>query len=586
MYQTQREAGEIGMKTGAECLADELYAQGVRAVFVFTGGAIAAIIDAAHRRGIKVIPYDHELDAAYAAEGYVRASAMPTAVMVTSGPGATNTISGMAGSWFDSIPVLFISGQVKSVEKTNFELYLQRGFQEVDFLSVSRQFSKYSQTVDHASTIVPSIKQAFQAMVSGRPGPAVLDVTMDAQMEMIVSPEVSSETARSFAENLQAGRLANTDPGSSDGDFRYLLDRMNESPNPVILVGGGAQWLPQGLLESVVKKLNIKVITTYAGVNALRYSNPLYEGMIGPFGHPEANETLLAAADLFILGARIPHRAMPLFTEESGTRLQSVRKWALTIEPREFISHRIGPLEKIFFGLLYDFCMFVESNMQQADVVVQPSNTPQCYLPSGMFARQLQQSARSPKHENSYTVDCLITSLNKSLPASSDIFVDVGQNAVALALGLQRDRGQRLFSSWANSPMGYSLPAALGAAAAGNERPTICVIGDGGMRTALSSLPNLRAMTGKVKVVLWDNRGYQTIVDHSIKFGQTGNPVNMETGLAYFPLTKVLDASGVRVMEAKGELESTMHAFFGGDDHDVLIVSIDDSIRMSANAPI
>ena len=118
------------MKTGADYLADELYAHGVRTVFVFTGGAIAAIIDSAQKRGIKVIPYDHELDAAYAAEGYVRANSMPTAVMVTSGPGATNTISGMAGSWFDSIPVLFISGQVKSFEKTNFELYYNEVFRK------------------------------------------------------------------------------------------------------------------------------------------------------------------------------------------------------------------------------------------------------------------------------------------------------------------------------------------------------------------------------------------------------------------------------------------------------------------------
>ena len=147
------------MKTGADYLADELYAHGVRTVFVFTGGAIAAIIDSAQKRGIKVIPYDHELDASYAAEGYVRANSMPTAVMVTSGPGATNTISGMAGSWFDSIPVLFISGQVKSFEKTNFELYLQRGFQEVDFIKSSGQFTKYSSTVDHSSQIIPSIRE-------------------------------------------------------------------------------------------------------------------------------------------------------------------------------------------------------------------------------------------------------------------------------------------------------------------------------------------------------------------------------------------------------------------------------------------
>ena len=574
------------MKTGADYLADELYAHGVRTVFVFTGGAIAAIIDSAQKRGIKVIPYDHELDASYAAEGYVRANSMPTAVMVTSGPGATNTISGMAGSWFDSIPVLFISGQVKSFEKTNFELYLQRGFQEVDFIKSSEQFTKYSNTVDHSSQIVPSIREAFRAMMSGRPGPAVLDITMDAQMETLEITEHEPENLPLFNESLSRGLLLNSNSASNQKDFESLLNQMKESKNPVILVGGGAQWLPEGLFEKIASRLNIKVISTYAGINSIQQENSLYHGMIGPFGHPEANETLLGASDLFILGARIPHRAFPILSEASSEKFKSVRKWALTVDPGEFINHKIGPLEKIYSGLLYDFCKYVESAITNADSSPQILHTEENKLPDGMFAAESNSKNKDPQIDNIYTVDNLINSLNNTLPDKSDIFVDVGQNAVALALGLKRNRGERLFSSWANSPMGYSLPAALGASLENNERPSICVIGDGGIRTALSSFPNLRAMIGKVKVVLWDNKGYQTIVDHSLKFQQLGNPVNFDTGLNYFPLKEVLTASDVRVKEASGKLEVDMQSFFNNDQHDVLIVPIDESIRMSANPAI
>lgn len=574
------------MKTGADYLADELYAHGVRTVFVFTGGAIAAIIDSAKKRGIKVIPYDHELDAAYAAEGYVRANSMPTAVMVTSGPGATNTISGMAGSWFDSIPVLFISGQVKSFEKTNFELYLQRGFQEVDFIKSSGQFTKYSSTVDHSSQIIPSIRGAFKAMMSGRPGPAVLDITMDAQMETVENIGAHQQNLPSFDESLSTGLLPNNILGSNKKDFENLLNQMNESENPVILVGGGAQWLPKGLFEKIASKLNIKIISTYAGINSIQQENSLYEGMIGPFGHPKANKTLLEASDLFILGARIPHRALPVLSKSSSQKFQSVRKWALTVDPSEFINHKIGPLEKIYLGLLYDFCKYVESKMPDSDPTPQILHVAENILPEGMFAAESTSKNKNSKIENTYSVDSLINSLNNTLPDNSDVFVDVGQNAVALALGLKRNRGERLFSSWANSPMGYSLPAALGAALEENERPSICVIGDGGIRTALSSFPNLRSMIGKVKVILWDNKGYQTIVDHSLKFQQIGNPVNIDTGLNYFPLKEVLIASDIRVIEATGELEVDMKSFFDSDKHDVLIVSIDESIRMSANSII
>ncbi len=574
------------MKTGADYLADELYAHGVRTVFVFTGGAIAAIIDSAQKRGIKVIPYDHELDAAYAAEGYVRANSMPTAVMVTSGPGATNTISGMAGSWFDSIPVLFISGQVKSFEKTNFELYLQRGFQEVDFIKSSGQFTKYSRTVDHSSQIIPSIREAFKAMMSGRPGPAVLDITMDAQMETVENIEAQQQNLPSFEESLSTGLLPDKNLDSNNKDFESLFNQMNESKNPVILVGGGAQWLPKGLFEKAVSKLNIKIISTYAGINSIQQENSLYEGMIGPFGHPKANKALLEASDLFILGARIPHRALPVLSESSSLKFQSVRKWALTVDPGEFINHKIGPLEKIYLGLLYDFCKYVESKMSDTDSTPKILHIEDNILPEGMFSAESSSKNKDSKTENTYSVDGLINSLNNTLPDNSDVFVDVGQNAVALALGLKRNRGEKLFSSWANSPMGYSLPAALGAALEENERPSICVIGDGGIRTALSSFPSLRAMIGKVKVILWDNKGYQTIVDHSLKFQQTGNPVNIDTGLNYFPLKEVLIASDVRVMEATGELEVDMKSFFDSNKHDILIVPIDESIRMSANSVI
>jgi len=574
------------MKSGADYLADELYNHGVRVVFVFTGGAISAIIDAAQRRGIKIIPYDHELDASYAAEGYVRANAMPTAVMVTSGPGATNTITGVAGSWFDSIPVLFISGQVKSHEKTNFELYLQRGFQEVDIIKSSSQFTKYSNAVDHCSQMVPSIRAAFKAMVTGRPGPAVLDITMDAQMELMEKNDVQLPNFISFTESLNKGLLAIYDSKSSEKDFECLLKQMNESKNPVILVGGGAQWLAKGLFEKLASKLNIRIISTYAGINAIQQENSLYDGMIGPFGHPQANRTLLEASDLFILGARIPHRAFPVLSESSSKKFQAVRKWVLTVDPSEFINHRIGPTEKIFLGLLYDFCKYVEEKMPNSDYTPLKKLSLDNILPKGMFAADSNIENKKSQTRNCYTVNELINSLNSTLPENSDIFVDVGQNAVSLALGLKRNKGERLFSSWANSPMGYSLPAALGAAIEENERPSVCVIGDGGIRTALSSFPNLRAMIGKVKIILWDNQGYQTIVDHCLKFNQAGNPVTVDSGLYSFPMKNVLISFDMKVMEVSGELGVDMKFFFDSDDYDILIVPIDESIRMSANPVI
>ena len=540
-----------------------------------------------NRRGIKIIPYDHELDASYAAEGYVRSTSKPTVVLVTSGPGITNTITGIAGSWFDSIPVLFISGQVKSFEKTNFNLYLQNGFQESDVIRTTNHFTKYSKAVDRCSQITKSVKEAFSSMLNGRPGPAILDITMDAQMDVMEYSKLEKQNYSNFSENLKKGTLPN-DSLLSNKDYDYLLKKMLSSKNPVILIGGGVQWLPNLFFERIVNKLKIKIISTYAGVNAINQGNLFYEGMIGPFGHPKANISLIEASDLFILGARIPQRAFPILSKESRKKLDAIKKFVLTVDTNEFIDHKIGHIQKIYKGLLYDFLKYIDEKIIDKDHDVDTETKSTSFFPKEMFKSVPSQSDKSLSNENTYSVNQLIESLNNNLPENSDIFVDTGQNAVALAIGLKRNKGERLFSSWANSPMGFSLPASLGAAVAANKkRKTICVIGDGGIRTALSSFPNLRAMKGKVKIILWDNQGYRCIVDHIEKMlSGRRNAVTIDSGIPYFPIEKVLISSGLEILRSKNDLEKDMNSFFNDDKIDIMIVSIDPSIRMIPNAVI
>ena len=204
-----------------------------------------------------------------------------------------------------------------------------------------------------------------------------------------------------------------------------------------------------------------------------------------------------------------------------------------------------------------------------------------------MFQSIQSPSDNSLSTENNYSIFQLFDSLNNTLPKNSDIFVDVGQNVCSSILGLKRNRGERIFSSWANSPMGYSLPASLGAALDDNERQSVCIIGDGGFRTALSSLPNLRAMKGKVKIILWDNQGYRTIVDHLEKMlSGRRKAVTVESGIPYFPIKKVLISSDLELLDSKGNLENDMKIFFSDDKIDVMIVHIDPSIRMIPNIAI
>ena len=574
------------MKTGADHLANELYNSGVRVAFVFTGGAISAIIDSVQKKGIKIVPYDNELDASYAAEGYVRASLKPTVVLVTSGPGLTNTITGIAGSWFDSIPVLFISGQVKSIEKTNFHINLQNGFQETDVVRTTSHLSKYSKAVDHSSQIIPALRNAFKHMLTGRPGPAVLDITMDAQTQIMENPNLENYNYYDFKNVLNKGLLFDNTL-SSKKDYEYLLRKMLEAKNPVILIGGGVQWLPSGLFQNIVKKLKIKIISTYTAVNAIGQDNLYYDGMIGPFGNPEANKTLINASDLFVLGARIPQRAFPLLTEDSKKKIKSIRKFVLTVDPSEFINHKLGLIDKVFNGLLYDFIKYVDETISDSDDQASQKDITSNLIPTNMFQSIQSKSDKSLSVENNFSIFQLFDALNNNLPKNSDVFADVGQNVCSSILGIKRNKGERIFSSWANSPMGYSLPASLGAAFEENNRQSVCIIGDGGLRTALSTLPNLRAMKGKVKIILWDNQGYRTIVDHLEKMLSGRRcAVTVDSGIPFFPLKKVLASCDLQVMHAKDDLNNDMKTFFSNDKIDVLVVSIDPSIRMIPNTPI
>jgi len=563
---------------GSDLLAKELVAHGVEVVFVFTGGAISSIIDSVKNIGIKIIPYDHELDAVYAAEGYVRSAIKPTAILVTSGPGATNTITGIAGSWFDSVPILVISGQVKSFEKTDFKLCLQRGFQEIDFIKSISQFSKYAVTIDASEEILPKTRKAFREMLNGRPGPAILDVTMDAQMTEIQNINNENYKYPDFRGLLNSGLHHHDNISQDNSNIKTLVEKIRIAKNPVILFGGGVQWLPNDLFRRAIEALGVKCVSTYPGVNAMPLNHNLFYGFIGSFGHPEANKIILDASDIFILGARLPHRSIPAYSQELKSKFLKIKKFVLSNEIKEFTNHPIGSLEQVYYGSLYNFSKYV---CDQAITSKKIEKTVKLNIPKSMFVSPL-----SDKRTGIYTVSNLIAALNDNIPTRSHIYVDTGQNSVALCLGLTRDREQKLFSSWANSPMGYSLPAALGSAETNKVEKSVCIIGDGGIRTALSSFPNLRKLRGKIKLIIWDNSGYQTIVDHIEKMlGGRKVAVTNDSGLANFSLVNVLRAFDLKVFEATGVLSSDMKSFFE-EDYDALIVKIDSSIRMIPNSPL
>lgn len=550
----------IEATSGSAVLARELVRAGVEIAFVFQGGAISSAIDEVAKAGIQLVPFDHELDAAYAAEGYVRASGRPTCVLTTSGPGATNLISGLCGSWFDGVPVLFVTGQVRASERTDFDWNLQSGFQEVDIVPMVREVTKYASRVYDPRQVAFATQAAVRSMFSGRRGPALLDLTMNAQMDSTHHQSVELCSRNSSAHEGVAERL---DP---------LFEAIESAEQPLLLVGGGFQWHDRLRVRAALESLGVSVAATYGGMNVLPLEHHLNLGFIGPFGHPSANNAFVEASHLFVIGARIPSRALPPMEEACAQRVRDRPTFVITTDPEEFATHPLSP-KFVAQADVADFLGLVEERFGPSELNVEPTRRSEDPIPSEFFSETFLPSGYSPRD--------LVRALNHSLKPRTRVFVDTGQNAVALALGLKRAEGQLLFSSWANSPMGYSLPAAIGASFDESSPSPVCVIGDGGLRTALSSLPNLLSASHRMKTVVWDNGGYATIIDHLYRMLEGRlTAVDADSGLPEFPIHKVLAAAGLRVSVAEGDLSECMTKFISSSNDDVLFVSIDPRYRL------
>ena len=551
----------IEATSGSAVLARELVRAGVEIAFVFQGGAISSAIDEVAKAGIRLVPFDHELDAAYAAEGYVRASGRPTCVLTTSGPGATNLISGLCGSWFDGVPVLFVTGQVRASERTDFDWNLQSGFQEVDIVPMVREVTKYASRVYDPRQVAFATRAAVRSMFSGRRGPALLDLTMNAQMDSTHHQTVELYSRTSSAHVGVSERL------------NPFLEAIKSAEQPLLLVGGGFQWQDRLRVRAALESLGVSVAATYGGMNVLPLEHHLNLGFIGPFGHPSANNAFVEASHLFVIGARIPSRALPPMEEACARRVRHRPTFVITTDPEEFATHPLSP-KFVTQADVADFLSLVEGRFRPSELNAGPARRSEDSIPSEFFAETFLPSGYSPRD--------LVRALNHSLKPKTRVFVDVGQNAVALALGLQRAEDQLLFSSWANSPMGYSLPAAIGASYDKSAPPPVCVIGDGGLRTALSSLPNLALAKGRMKTIVWDNGGYATIVDHLVRMldGRL-SAVTPESGLPPFPAGEVLQAAGLAVHVAEGNLSESMVRFMDTTSVDVLLVPIDSRYRLA-----
>jgi acetolactate synthase-1/2/3 large subunit len=465
--------------------------QGVNHVFEFIGGAITHLIDSIHHReDMECISVHHEQTGAFAAEAYARINGRLGLAMATSGPGALNMVTGIGSCWFDSVPCLFITGQVNTYEYKFDRPVRQIGFQETDIVSVVKPLTKYAVLVTEAESIRYHLEKAVWLAQSGRPGPVLLDIPMNIQRA-----QIDPDTLAGFLGSAEHAALA-TVPGIDPDAVRQVAAMIATAQRPVILAGGGVRTA-QGTdeLQSLVELTGIPVVATLMGLDAVPHDNPAFFGMIGSYGNRFSNMTLANSDLLLILGARLDSR-------QTGTRPDTFARAAtrvhVDIDPNE-----LNAKVQVDLALQGDVREFLAALNRELAGSAKPDLKSWYAVINGYRAKY--PTYADPEEFPGIDPNRFMEILSDRCREGDLISLDVGQNQMWAGQSFRLKKDQRMLISGGMGAMGFALPAALGAAKAVAGRRSLAIAGDGGIQVNIQDLEVIVSRRLPVKVIVLNN---------------------------------------------------------------------------------
>ena len=465
--------------TGADIFAEVLVEQGVETLFGYPGGAVLNLYDALYKYSGKIrhIMTAHEQGAAHAADGYARATGKTGVVLATSGPGATNLVTGIATAYMDSIPIVAITGQVQSF------LLGRDIFQEVDITGATAPFVKNSYLVKDAAELPRIVKEAFYIASSGRPGPVLIDVPVDIQEQVLHKyTPCDSVNIRGYKPSREG----------NPKQIKRVSETISSASRPLFVVGGG---IFSAHARTEIRKLSelsgIPVVTTMMGLGALPTSHPMNLGMIGSFGHKSANMAMDQTDLVIMVGARAGDRAIP-----SPDKVDSSAKTIhIDVDPAE-----VGKNVSATVPLVGDVKLVLQKLIEES-----PKADCSQWTSSLVNAAQEKKNQTAEKRENSIGPKRFMRELGSQLEKDAFVVADVGQNQIWAAKHIPIQDG-RFLTTGGLGTMGYSLPAAIGVKIAEPKRQTVVVCGDGSFQMMNNELSTLVSQGLDVKIILLNNR--------------------------------------------------------------------------------
>ena len=517
--------------TGAEALMRSLEHMGVKTLFGYPGGSIMPTFDAlyGHRDKLNHILVRHEQGAAHAAQGFARVSGEVGVCLVTSGPGATNTITGVADAMIDSTPIVVIAGQ------TPVSLLGMDAFQEVDLVGVTQPISKWSYQIRRAEDVAWAVARAFYIAKSGRPGPVVLDFTKNAQTEMVDYEPVTLDFIRSYDPIPDTDRV----------ELQHAADLINAAQKPFVLVGQGVELgNAQKELQAFLEKADIPCGRTLLGLSAIPSAHPLNKGMLGMHGNLGPNVKTNECDVLIAVGMRFDDRV----TGNLNTYAKQAKIIHMDIDPSE-----INKNVKVDVAVLGD-CK--ETLVELTKLVRENKHTE--WIESFDEYEQKEYAHVIEKEvypkEGPLNMGEVVRAVSDATNHEAILVTDVGQNQMMAARYFRYTKNRSIVTSGGLGTMGFGLPAAIGATF-GRPARTVCVfMGDGGLQMNLQELGTIMEQRSPVKMILMNNnylgnvRQWQAMFfGHRYSFTPMMNPDYMQIASAYgIPSRRVIERSELK----------------------------------------
>ena len=497
-----------------ECLERE----GVKHVFGYPGGAILPAYDALKHSKIHHVLVRHEQGATHMADGYARASGEVGVAVATSGPGATNMVTGIATAMLDSIPIVCITGQVGS------KLIGSDAFQETDITGVTLPITKHNYLVTHASEVARTIREAFYVARSGRPGPVLVDITKDAQQG---SCEFDWEAAKPQLPGYRP------DLSPAPQEYERALELIHNSKRPVILAGHGI--IISGAMREVrdfAERAGIPVALTLLGLGALPASHPLNLGMMGMHGEAWVNHTIQEADLLLAFGMRFDDRV----TGNLKTYAPNAKKIHIEIDPAEI--NKIVKVDVPLVGDLREVLLELLPHVESIDRSDWLDSIDR--LKGDSAVRDIQNL---PDSGHLYAAHVINDLWHQTRDGNAIVVTDVGQHQMWEAQYYKHERPRSLITSGGLGTMGFALPAAIGAKVACPEAEVWVVVGDGGFQMTMCELATIVQENLKIHIAIINN-GFLGMVRQWQEFFYDRNYA--ATPLLNPDFAKLAEAYGIR----------------------------------------